>query len=146
MVLAYCRVGDIYEAYGPRDAYGILRSIKTLVFLPGLDRQSIDVASGFARWHTALHWTVRRQGKQSKAEQLAETDLVSTYERALRDLSRHRHAIVLVGTAPPIKFMYPSFGSVRPQERTTAANKGTPYVIGFQTAERSMQGDRGSKS
>lgn len=109
--------------------------IKTIVFLPGLDRRTIDIGAALARSHTTFHWIVRRDGKQRKAEQVAEADLASTYEQALRELPRHQRAIAIVGTAPPIMLRYPPCTWVEPQNRSRAANKGTPYVIDFQTAE-----------
>jgi hypothetical protein len=135
IVLAYRHIDEIYQLYGKHSAYAILNSIKTLVFLPGLEATDVAAAAGFARWHTVTHWAVRRQGKQSKAERLAEADLFSAYEQALRNLPRHQRAIALIGTTPPIKLMFPPFALVPPQERSRPPNKGTPYAIGFQTAE-----------
>jgi type IV secretory pathway TraG/TraD family ATPase VirD4 len=135
IVLAYRHVDEIYQHYGRDSAHAILNSIKTLVFLPGLNAADVATAAGFARWHTATHWAVRRQGKQSRAERLAEADLFSTYEQAFRKLSRHQRAIALVGTAPPTRFMFPPFAWLSPEDRSRPANKGTPYAIDFQTAE-----------
>ena len=139
IVLAYRHIDEIYQHYGRDSARAILNSIKTLVFLPGLDTADVAPAAGFARWHTATHWAVRRQGKPSKAERLAEAGLVLTYEKALRNLSRHRRAIALVGFGPPIKFMFPPFAWVSPEDRSRPANKGTPYVIDLQTGEASLR-------
>src|SRR5262249_33936530 len=80
IVLAYRHVGQVCDLYSPDDASAILHSIKTMLFLPGLDRCTIDVAARLARWHTATHWTARRQGQPTKAEQLAEADFFSTYD------------------------------------------------------------------
>ncbi len=140
IVLAYRHIGEISEHYGRDSAHAILNSIKTLVFLPGLDAATVATAAGFARWHTATHWTLRRQGKQSKAERLAEADLVSTYQQAFRNLPRHQRAIALVGFGPPIKFMFPPFAWVPHQERSRPTNKGTPYTIDFPGAEPQATG------
>jgi hypothetical protein len=142
MVMAYRHVGQVYEQYSPDDADAILHSIKTMLFLPGLDRRTIEVAAGFARSHTARHWSARRQGKQGRAEELAVAELVSTYEQSLRELPRHQRAIALVGTAPPIKFLFPPLAYVTPSNQSIAANKGTPYVIDLQTAEVQAKGIR----
>jgi hypothetical protein len=135
IVLTYRHVDEIHQHYGLDSAHAILHSIKTLVFLPGLDAAGVATAAGFARWHTLTHWAVRRQGKESKAERFAEADLFSTYEQAVRNLPRHQRAIALVDTGPPIKFMFPPFAWVSPEDRFRPANKGTPYAIDFQTAE-----------
>jgi len=73
--------------------------------------------------------------KKRKGERIAEDNRVEMYEEELRQLGRHKRAITLVGDAPPITFRPAPFVQACPEKLSRAANKGTPYVIDFQTAE-----------
>ena len=73
--------------------------------------------------------------KKSKAERLERAERLNIYEKELRQPDRRRSAIALVGNAPPIKFLRSPLVEARPEQLSRAANKGTPYVIDFQTAE-----------
>jgi hypothetical protein len=41
---AFQHMGQIYNHYGPHDGYAVLRSFKTMVFLPGLDQRTTESA------------------------------------------------------------------------------------------------------
>jgi hypothetical protein len=73
--------------------------------------------------------------KESNDKGLARAKRIDVSKEELRQLVRHKRAIALVGYAPPIKFLRPPLVEACPEQLSRAANKGTPYVIDFQTAE-----------
>ena len=55
IVLALQRIGQVFDCYGPHDGEIVLRSLKTRVFLPGLDERTIEVAASLAAFNTIQH-------------------------------------------------------------------------------------------
>jgi hypothetical protein len=76
-----------------------------------------------------------REKRRATTRGLARAKHIDVYKEELRQLVRHKRAIALVGYAPPIKFLRAPLFEARPEQLSRAANKGTPYVIDFQTAE-----------
>ena len=134
IVLSFQHLGQIYNHYGPHGGDAVLRSLKTMVFLPGLDQRTTEFAARLASFNAIQHTPIDER-KKTKDERLAEAKRVLVYEEELRQLDRHKRAIALVGDAPPIKFFAPPFVQACPEELARTANKGTPYLIDFQTAE-----------
>jgi type IV secretory pathway TraG/TraD family ATPase VirD4 len=134
IVVAFQHIGQVYNHYGPHGGDAVLRSFKTKVFLPGLDRRTTEFAARLAGFNAIQHTPIDER-KKTKDERLAEARRVLVYEEELRQLDRHKRAIALVGDSPPIKFFAPPFVQACAEELARAANKGTPYVIDFQTAE-----------
>ncbi len=132
---AFQHLGQIYNHYGPHNGDHVLRSFKTMIFLPGLDQGTIEFATRLAGFNVIQHGAIDGRKKKSKGERLAEAKRVLVYEEELRQLDRHKRAIAVVGDAPPIKFFAPPFVQACQEDLARAANKGTPYVIDFQTAE-----------
>jgi type IV secretory pathway TraG/TraD family ATPase VirD4 len=109
-VLAFQSVGQIYDSYGRDDGYAVLSSINSMVFLSGLDRSTADFGARLAGWNATEHRVIDRKTKRkSRAERLAEVECVSLYAEEIRQLVRHKRAVALMGSAPPIKFLYPPF-------------------------------------
>ncbi len=135
IVVAFQHIDQIYNHYGLHGGDAVLRSFKTKVFLPGLDRRTTEFAARLASFNAIQHEASDERRKKSKGNRLAEAKRVHICEEELRQLDRHKLAIALVGDAPPIKFFAPPFVQAGPEELARAANKGTPYVIDFRTAE-----------
>jgi type IV secretory pathway TraG/TraD family ATPase VirD4 len=135
IVVAFQHIAQIYNHYGPHGGDAVLRSFKTKVFLPGLDRKTTEFAASLAGFNTIRHAEIDERTKKRKSERLSEAKRVLVYEEELRQLDRHKRAIAVVGDVPPIKFQAPPLVQACPEELSRAANKGTPYVIGFQTAD-----------
>ena len=135
IVAAFRNIGQIYYHYGPHDGYAVLRSFKTMVFLPGLDQRTTEFAARLAAFNAIQHGAIDEQGKKSKGKRVAVAKRFYLYDQELRQLDRHKRAIALVGDAPPIKFQPAPLDQARSEELSRAANKGTPYVIDLQTAE-----------
>lgn len=135
IVVAFRRIDQIYNNYGPHGGDAVLRSFKTKVFLPGLDRRTTEFAARLAAFNAIQSGAIDEQSKKNKGERLAGAKRSYLYEQELRQLDRHKRAIALVGDAPPIKFRAAPLVQACPEELSRAANKGTPYVIDFQTAE-----------
>src|SRR5262249_27372709 len=57
----------------------------------------------------------------------------------LRQLVRHKQAVAIIDTAPPIKFSYPPFA---PCSKTSPSFKGTPIVVDFPDAEAQRIGEQ----
>jgi hypothetical protein len=100
-----------------------------------LDQRTKEFAARLVGFNAIQHAAIDERSKRSKGERLVRAKRVDIYEEGLRQLDRHKRAIALVGDAPPIKFFAPPFVQACPEELARAANKGTPYVIDFQTAE-----------
>jgi type IV secretory pathway TraG/TraD family ATPase VirD4 len=135
IVVAFQQIGQIYDYYGPHGGDAVLRSFKTMVFLPGLDKRTIEFAARLAGFNAIQRVALDDRTKKSKEERRAEAKRVYLYEQELRQLDRDKRAIVLVGDAPPIKFLPAPLFQTCQEEFSRAANKGTPYVIDFRTAE-----------
>jgi len=147
VVLAYQNLGQVYAHYGRDGADAVLGSINTMVFLPGLDQRTTAFAASRVGKSTVLqHTTVDAPGTQNDAERLAETkrDLIDAAE--LRQLVRHRQAVAIIDTAPPIKFAYPPLVQAAPDALSQAEYKGLPHVIGFKRAETQDKVLEGSSS
>jgi hypothetical protein len=127
-------MGQIYNHYGPQDGYAVLRSFKTMVFLPGPDQRTTEFAARLAGFNATQHGAIDERSKK-KGGRLAGDEAISTYADELRRLDHLKHAIALVGNALPIKFLLAPLIQTCPEELSRAANKGTPYVIDFLTAE-----------
>jgi multidrug efflux pump subunit AcrA (membrane-fusion protein) len=71
----------------------------------------------------------------ARARSLAEAkrDLIDPAE--LRQLVRHKQAVAIIDTAPPIKFSYPPLVQAATDALSHADYKGVPRVIGFRRAE-----------
>ena len=136
VVLAYQNLGQVYAHYGIDGADAVLGSINTMVFLPGLDQRTTTFAASRVGKSTVLqHTTIDATGTQNDAERLAEAkrDLIDPAE--LRQLVRHKQAVAIIDTAPPIKFSYPPLIQSATDALSHANYKGVPRVIGFRRAE-----------
>jgi type IV secretion system protein VirD4 len=141
VVLAYQNLGQVYAHYGRDGGDAVLGSINTMVFLPGLDQRTTEFAAQRVGRTTVLqHTTVDATGTQNDAERLAETkrDLIDAAE--LRQLVRHKQAVAIIDTAPPIKFSYPPFVQAAREALSHPVHKGTSEVIDFRTAEHKKKG------
>lgn len=141
VVLAYQNLGQVYANYGRDGGDAVLGSINTMVFLPGLDQRTTEFAASRVGRTTVLQQTtVDGTGRQYDAERLAETkrDLIDAAE--LRQLVRHKQAVAIIDTAPPIKFSYPPFIHAAPQALSHPGYKGTPYVIALKRAQKGSTG------
>jgi len=136
VVLAYQNLGQVYAAYGSDGADAVLGSINSTVFLPGLDQRTTTFAASRVGKSTVLQrTTVDAPGTQNDAERLAETkrDLIDPAE--LRQLVRHKQAVAIIDTAPPIKFSYPPLIQAAPSALSNGDYKGEPHPIGLKRAE-----------
>ena len=136
VVLAYQNLGQVYAQYGLEGGDAVLGSINTMIFLPGLDQRTTEFAARRVGRTTVLqHTTVDAVGTKNDAERLAEAkrDLMDAAE--IRQLVRHKQAVAIIDTAPPIKFTYPPFIQATLDELSRASNKGTPTVLSFKNAE-----------
>jgi type IV secretory pathway TraG/TraD family ATPase VirD4 len=135
IVAAFQHVGQIYDHYGPLVGDAVLRSLKTMVFLPGLDQRTTEFGARLAGFNAIQHGAIDERSKKRKGVRLAGDKHVYLYEQELCQLDRHKRAIAVVGDAPPIKFLLAPLVQAYPEEISGTANKGAPYVIDFQTAE-----------
>jgi type IV secretion system protein VirD4 len=134
VVLAYQNLGQVYAHYGTEGGDAVLGSINTMVFLPGLDQRTTEFAARRVGRTTVLQQTtVDAVGKKYDAERLAETkrDLIDASE--LRQLVRHKQAVSIIDTVPPIKFSYPPL--VQAETIADAEFKGRPCIIDLRKAE-----------
>ncbi|MEK6409615.1 MAG: type IV secretory system conjugative DNA transfer family protein [Acidobacteriota bacterium] len=137
LVLAYQNLGQVYAHYGRDGGDAVLGSINTMIFLPGLDQRTTEFAATRVGRTTVLQQTtIDAVGTQNDAERLAETrrDLVDAAE--LRQLVRHKQAVAIIDTAPPIKFSYPPFIQASPATLSSPAYKGTPHIINLKGAQK----------
>ena len=137
VVLAYQNLGQVYAHYGTEGGDAVLGSINTMVFLPGLDQRTTEFAARRVGRTTVLQQTtVDGTGRQYDAERLAETkrDLIDAAE--LRQLVRHRQAVAIIDTAPPIKFSYPPLIQTAGGTVVGPEFKGRPCIIDLKTAEK----------
>ena len=115
----------------------VLGSINTMIFLPGLDQRTTEFAATRVGRTTVLQQTtIDAVGTQNDAERLAETrrDLVDAAE--LRQFVRHKQAVAIIDTAPPIKFSYPPFIQTSPEALSRADYKGVPRIIDLMKPRR----------
>jgi type IV secretion system protein VirD4 len=132
VVLAYQNLGQVYAQYGRDGGDAVLGSINSMIFLPGLDQRTTEFATSRIGDTTVLqHTTVDAVGNKSDAERLAETRRALIDPAELRQLIRHKQAVAIIDTAPPIKFSYPPFA---PAGNAMPAFKGTPIVTDFNEA------------
>lgn len=147
LVLAYQNLGQVYAHYGRDGADAVLGSINTMIFLPGLDQRTTEFAATRVGRTTVLQQTtIDAVGNQNDAERLAETrrDLVDAAE--LRQLVRHKQAVAIIDTAPPIKFSYPPFIQASPEALSLPSYKGTPHIINLKEVQRANKPDDGHLS
>lgn len=137
LVLAYQNLGQVYAHYGRDGGDAVLGSINTMIFLPGLDQRTTEFAATRVGRTTVLQQTtIDAVGTQNDAERLAETrrDLVDAAE--LRQLVRHKQAVAIIDTAPPIKFSYPPFIQTSPEALSRPDYKGVPRIINLKNAQK----------
>ena len=140
-VVAFQHIGQIYDQYRRHSGDAVLRSFKTMVFLPGLDQRTTEFAARVAGFNAVQHVEkIDRRTQKREGDRLAEAKRVEVYEEVLQELGRRKRAIALVGDAPPIKFSPPPIVQACAEALSHTANKGTPYVIDFQTAEAQYKG------
>jgi type IV secretion system protein VirD4 len=133
VVLAYQNLGQVYAQYGRDGGDAVLGSINSMVFLPGLDQRTTEFAASRVGPTTVLqHTSIDAVGNENDAERLAETKRYLIDPAELRQLVRHKQAVAIIDTAPPIKFAYPPFA---PAAKANPPFKGTPVVIDFTEAE-----------
>jgi type IV secretion system protein VirD4 len=136
ILLAYQNLAQVYAHYGHDGGDAVLGSINTMIFLPGLDQRTAEFAAKRIGSSTALQLTtVDAPGTKNDADRLAETkrDLIDPAE--LRQLVRHKQAVAIIDTAPPIRFAYPPFIQAAAHSRSIAAHKGTPYIVSLKRAQ-----------
>jgi hypothetical protein len=115
IVLGYQNIGQLYKQHGRDGAQAILGSIGTMVFLPGLDAETAQYAAKRIGRTTVLqHSVVDATGDVYDHDRLSETgrDLLDAAE--LRQMPEHTQAVAITGSAPPIKFGFPSCGKIGP--------------------------------
>src|SRR5262249_609225 len=140
IVLAYQNLGQVYAQYGRDGGDAVLGSINSMIFLPGLDQRTTEFATSRVGDTTVLqHTTVDAVGNQNDAERLAETRRPLIDPAELPQPTRHKQAVAIIDTAPPIKFSYPPFA---PAGNAAPAFKGTPIVVDFSEAEARRNGSR----
>ena len=66
IVLAFQHIGQVYDHYGPLDGYAVLRSVKTMVFLPGLDQRTTEFAARLAGFNATQHRGIDKQSGRAK--------------------------------------------------------------------------------
>ncbi|MFY9572315.1 MAG: TraM recognition domain-containing protein, partial [Blastocatellia bacterium] len=142
LVLAYQNLGQVYAHYGRDGADAVLGSINTMIFLPGLDQRTTEFAATRVGKTTVLQQTtIDAVGNQNDAQRLAETrrDLVDAAE--LRQLVRHKQAVAIIDTAPPIKFSYPPFIQASPEALSLPSYKGTAHIINLKEVQKATKPD-----
>lgn len=55
IVAAFQHIGQIYDHYGLHGGDAVLRSFKTMVFLPGLDQRTTEFAARLAAFNAIQH-------------------------------------------------------------------------------------------
>ena len=85
LILSYQGLFQIQDRYGWEEASAILRSIGTMMFLPGLDQ----ITSGFASDRSAAVWEVARRGP-----------------REIREMIRHDEFLVAIDLLLPFEARY----------------------------------------
>jgi type IV secretory pathway TraG/TraD family ATPase VirD4 len=134
IMLDYQNLPQVYAQYGVHGGNAILGSVGTMLFLPGLDKETAQYAAERIGKTTVLqHTSVDAPGKKYDNERDAETqrDLADSSE--VRRLVRHKQAIAIIDTAPPIKFRYPPL-ELRP-EAMKVEMKGMAEPVNLMDAE-----------
>ena len=141
VALAYQNIGQVYAQYGKDGADAVLGSINTMIFLPGLDLRTTQIASERVGDTTVLqHTTVDAVGTQNDAERLAETGRHLIDPAELRQLVKYKQAVAIIDTAPPIKFAYPPLVQVPRRVSARPNLKGHPVIRSLREAESAIAG------
>ncbi len=143
VILAYQNLGQVYAQYGTEGGDAVLGSISTMVFLHGLDQRTTEFAARRVGRTTVLsQTTIDGTGRQYDAERLAEAkrDLIDAAE--LRQLVRHKQAVAIIDTAPPIKFSYPPLIQAGAETLANPEFKGRPCIIDLKKAEKAGNGPK----
>jgi type IV secretory pathway TraG/TraD family ATPase VirD4 len=141
IVLGYQNISQVYAQYGHDGGDAILGSVGAMIFLPGLDDKTARYAAGRIGKTTVLqHTAVDGVGRKYDNERLAEVSRDLLDQSEIRQMVRHRQAIAIIDTAPPVKFRFPSLNLK--QEVKQPRYKGEPEVIELRKAESLRSIDR----
>jgi type IV secretory pathway TraG/TraD family ATPase VirD4 len=138
VILGYQNISQVYAQYGHDGGDAILGSVGTMLFLPGLDDKTARYASGRVGKTTVLQrTTVDAVGIEYDNERQAEASRDLLDQSELRQMVRHKQAIAIIDTVPPIRFRYPPL-SLR-QDIQQPRYKGEPQIIDLEEAEESAK-------
>jgi hypothetical protein len=71
IVIAFQHIGQVYDHYGPQHGDAVLRSFKTMIFLPGLDQRTTEFAARLAAFNAIQDGAIDERKKKSKGERFA---------------------------------------------------------------------------
>jgi type IV secretory pathway TraG/TraD family ATPase VirD4 len=135
VILGYQNISQVYAQYGHDGGDAILGSVGTMLFLPGLDDKTARYASGRVGKTTVLQrTTVDAVGIKYDNERQAEASRDLLDQSELRQMVRHKQAIAIIDTVPPIRFRYPPL-SLK-QDIKQPRYKGEPQIIDLEEAEQ----------
>lgn len=110
MVLCYQDINQIYSQYGENDGKAVVGLATNFVFLPGLKSETAQFAVELLGKATVWsHTSVDAKGSQNDNERASETGRELMMASEVRQLVRHRQAIGVFASLPPVKFSYPPF-------------------------------------
>ena len=136
IVLGYQNIGQLYKQHGRDGAQAILGSIGTMVFLPGLDAETAQYAAKRIGRTTVLQRSVvDATGDVYDHDRLSETgrDLLDAAE--MRQMPEHTQAVVITGSAPPIKFGFPPCSKTGPLAHALSRDIAQPLSLKDAEAE-----------
>lgn len=149
VALFYQNLSQGYDQYGEHGFNAILGSITTKTFLPGCD----DVTAHFAArlvgqttvWGHTFDDAPGTQYDKTRTTEAARS-LIDPAE--LRQLLKHKQAITITETMPPVKWSFPPSAKTGP--RVIPREYGTPRIFNFldaeeRTSERRLKALPGAK-
>ncbi|MBA3767754.1 MAG: type IV secretory system conjugative DNA transfer family protein, partial [Acidobacteria bacterium] len=135
VALFYQNLSQGYDQYGEHGFNSILGSITTKTFLPGCDDVTTHYATRLVGQTTVWgHTFDDAPGTQYDKTRTTEAARSLIDPAELRQLLKHKQAITIVETMPPVRWTFPPSAKTGP--RVIPREYGRPRIISFLDAEQ----------
>lgn len=135
LCLCYQNVAQVHDQHGRDGGNAILETLVNKLFLPGLNDSTAKYASDMLGKTTTLsRTTVDAPGKKYDNVRASETGRALRDPTEFRTMPKHKQAILITDTAPPIKFAFPPIAIEK--NVAVAPLFGKPTVVTFEEAEK----------
>lgn len=132
----YQDIPQIYSQYGQEEGGAVLDMYGTKIFLPGLGIASAEYAAKCIGDTTVLkHTSVDGRGSKFDNERYSDVGRRLIDATEIRQIRRFTEALAIVGTAPPIRFVFPERCLLDEEEYFEAPNVGRGKMVTMEEAD-----------
>lgn len=107
-VFAFQNIAQLYNFYGHDYADSLLGTLRTKIFLPGIDDRTADYAAkSIGKTTTVGHRVTDAHGSVNDSVQSQEVGRELLDANEFRQMEEYLRAVLITGSAPPVKIAFP---------------------------------------